>query len=1471
MKKLVLFVMAVIGFAGMSVAQDVWSSGFFTEGTYRQPAVYKNSTRMYYTTFSNGFYGDCTDVDVRGNDVYWVRNCLKNNEFRYSTIMKNNDMWMNPESSTDGSHIYDLYRSSTGSLFAAGCKNVDGLKTAVIWRNNETNPICQCGNGYLDSEAFGVTIIDGYVYSCGYQNTSSNHYGVIWKDDNIFHSFANGTKLYGIAYYDGFIYTVGTAVEGGNTKLIVWGTNLLNGSTFQEYVLDTDLNTSLVDNRFSIYIEAGDIYVNGMDGSSAEKVWKNGTTLYSNGYYLNSVVANTNGIYYAGCSGNNTNGKIWKDGSVLYSPSNCDRITNLFIAEPECTNSEVRSLPFTDGFENGTTSLPCWTMIDVDNQNGTVPSYWHRIGRHNDYAEPASGDHGISHRFNFNNNQDGWLISPRLYLQPGQSQTTLTFKTYEEYPTSYTYEGVWISNSGTATSNFTQLWTETSANNSWRTVTVDLKDYQGEAVYIAFRYAGLNGHNWFIDDVSVTESFTPCNASNAPYSCNFQNGFTYWNCWTAYDIDMTPSFMVSNVLYDPTWAYNESGGPDGSGCMLHHWGPSGIPQTAWLFSKRITLPTGNYNYTLSFKSRSQSSGTGKKNTVWLAPNESGAPNLSNFTIKLWEDPSYSDTWTTYTVDLTPYKGNTVTIGFKYEGTYAHNWYLDDFAISQEVAEYTITANANNNAWGTVTGGGSYPAGATCSLHATPNSGYVFQNWKKNGTIVSTNPNYSFEVTENATYTAYFGEAPVTYYTITTNVTPTGSGTVTGGGTFPSGSSTTLTATANLGYTFSQWQDGNTSNPRTLTVTGDATYTAQFTQDNYIITTNVTPPGAGTVTGGGAYHYGDNVTLTATPNANYEFAGWHDGNTDNPRSITVTGNETYTAIFNEAGITMYSVTANVSPAGAGTVTGTGTFEAGATTQLYAHANPGYTFDHWSDGVTLNPRTITVTSDLNFTAYFTQNQYIITVVASPSNAGTVSGGGAYYYGSYATLTATAYPDYEFQGWSDGSSENPHQVLVTDNATYTATFSAAGSTYYTVSAYVSPTGAGTVSGTGSFPAGSTTTLTATANSGYVFDHWNDGVTTPTRTVTVNNNMSFTAYFNANQYTITVNASPAAGGTVSGGGTYPYGATATLTATPNSGYSFMQWSDGNTDNPRTVTVTGNATFTALFMAAGGETFMLTVTSGNQLLGQVAGGGIYPAGVSVEIRAIPSSYARFVKWNDDNTDNPRTVVVNDNLEFVAEFVAIPLYTITVNSSNNDWGYVLGGGTFIEGTETQISAFANTGYMFAGWNDGNNQNPRTITVTGNATYTAQFVENTMTTYTLNLICNTSEGTVSGGGVYIAGTTATIQAFPNPGYVFTKWSDDNNQNPRTITVNSNMSLAAFFATGIDEDAMANVKVYPNPTKESIRLIGIEANSQVEIYNSLGELVRVVSASENQEINVRDLASGLYMVRCGNATLRFVKEQ
>mgnify|MGYP003295632085 CR=1 FL=1 len=72
--------------------------------------------------------------------------------------------------------------------------------------------------------------------------------------------------------------------------------------------------------------------------------------------------------------------------------------------------------------------------------------------------------------------------------------------------------------------------------------------------------------------------------------------------------------------------------------------------------------------------------------------------------------------------------------------------------------------------------------------------------------------------------------------------------------------------------------------------------------------------------------------------------------------------------------------------------------------------------------------------------------------------------------------------------------------------------------------------------------------------------------------------------QVTLTATASPANGGSVSGGGSYPKGTEVTLKATPQSGYRFARWSDGNTSAQRTVTATANLTYTAIFESTGGS-----------------------------------------------------------------------------------------------------------------------------------------------------------------------------------------------------------------------------------------------------------------------------------------------
>lgn len=112
----------------------------------------------------------------------------------------------------------------------------------------------------------------------------------------------------------------------------------------------------------------------------------------------------------------------------------------------------------------------------------------------------------------------------------------------------------------------------------------------------------------------------------------------------------------------------------------------------------------------------------------------------------------------------------------------------------------------------------------------------------------------------------------------------------------------------------------------------------------------------------------------------------------------------------------------------------------------------------------------------------------------------------------------------------------------------------------------------------------------------------------------------------------------------------------------------------------------------------------------------------------------------------------------------VPEYTITVKSSSDSYGTVSGGGTVESGKTLTISATAKSGYKFTKWNDGNTSNPRTITVSGNATYTAYFEANTHTVNFKNdagTILNTYS--ISNGG-----SLTQIPGISKAGYDFVGW-------------------------------------------------------------------------------------------------------
>ena len=167
--------------------------------------------------------------------------------------------------------------------------------------------------------------------------------------------------------------------------------------------------------------------------------------------------------------------------------------------------------------------------------------------------------------------------------------------------------------------------------------------------------------------------------------------------------------------------------------------------------------------------------------------------------------------------------------------------------------------------------------------------------------------------------------------------------------------------------FVRWSDGNTDNPRLVTVMQDMTLTAEFAFNQYTVSADVNDTERGYVVGGATVTYPNNVTLTATANYGYHFVRWTDWNTDNPRTVQVTGDAAYTAVFEK---NTYTITAQSANSIQGNVYAPYQAEYLDQVSLTAYPNVGYHFTQWSDGNTDNPRTIVLTCDTTFTAEFAQ---------------------------------------------------------------------------------------------------------------------------------------------------------------------------------------------------------------------------------------------------------------------------------------------------------------------------------------------------------------------------------------------------------------------------------------------------------------------------------------------------------------------
>lgn len=270
-------------------------------------------------------------------------------------------------------------------------------------------------------------------------------------------------------------------------------------------------------------------------------------------------------------------------------------------------------------------------------------------------------------------------------------------------------------------------------------------------------------------------------------------------------------------------------------------------------------------------------------------------------------------------------------------------------------------------------------------------------------------------------------SPPPTYTLTVSVV--GNGTVTptvGDHTYPSGTVVDVSSTPAPGWSFAGWAGEVVSGQ--VTMNGNKTITATFTQNEYSLAIVCNPLAGGSVgvSSGPPYHYGDSVTMTPTANPGYTFTGF---STSNP--VIITDNTTVTATFTQD---EYSLTVNVVGSGSVAVSSEPPYHYGDTVTLTPTPGMGY---HFVGFDTANP--VTITGNIVVTATFAIDKFALTYTAGPH--GTITGNCTQvvdYLGSGTTVTAVADSGYTFSGWSDGvMTDSRTDTDVTHDISVTAYF--------------------------------------------------------------------------------------------------------------------------------------------------------------------------------------------------------------------------------------------------------------------------------------------------------------------------------------------------------------------------------------------------------------------------------------------------
>lgn len=340
---------------------------------------------------------------------------------------------------------------------------------------------------------------------------------------------------------------------------------------------------------------------------------------------------------------------------------------------------------------------------------------------------------------------------------------------------------------------------------------------------------------------------------------------------------------------------------------------------------------------------------------------------------------------------------------------------------------------------------------------------------------------------------------------------------------------------------------------------------------------------------------------------------------------------------------------------------------------------------------------------------------------------------------------------------------------------------------------------------------------------------------------------------YTISVSSADNTMGTVTGGGKFEENSKVTLTAIPNTGYEFKNWSDKSTLNPYEITVTSDQSYIAYFAA---KSYKVTFLGED---GKVITEFTLPYGDQITVPAAPvrDGYT-FSGW----VPNVPATVPAENTSYTATYTKDPepvKYTITAVASDPVMGEVLGSGTYVEGTTVELMATANRGYKFAGWSDGKTENPYSVTVSADLQITANFAPQD---YTVTFL-DWDDSEIKSEQVTFGSPIAAPENPTRESYEFAGWDPE---IPETMPALDMIFKATYTFVDLIESVDGSfVFSYIN---NIVKIGGITDPTNVTVFSTDGKAVSAprVIGTNSVNISLGGLPAGSYVVKTSNGTYK-----